>query len=112
MKQLDFPEIPEQQRFTISEACALCLVEPHVLRYWEKLYKKLNKVSRQNNRRLYSREELILIRTINQLKHEGRTSDAIAEIIDNNKEITPVRAEIIEANKLRTELQSIIKLLD
>jgi hypothetical protein len=30
-----YPIVPDRLYFTISEAADLCLVRPHVLRYWE-----------------------------------------------------------------------------
>ena len=60
-----YPDIPDQQRFTIGEASELCKVKAHVLRYWEKIYPSLRRVKRRNNQRYYSVEDLLTIRTIN-----------------------------------------------
>ena len=68
------PPIPSKRYFTIGEVSDLCLVKPHVLRYWEQEFPQLNPVKRRGNRRYYQRHEVQLIRRIRSLLYiEGFT---------------------------------------
>lgn len=64
------PAIPGKRYFTIGEASELCAVKPHVLRYWEQEFPKLNPVKRRGNRRYYQREDIELIRRIRTLLYD------------------------------------------
>lgn len=68
--QQDLPPIPDKLYFTIGEASALCLVKPHVLRYWEQEFSQLSPSKRRGNRRYYQRDEIVLIRHIRDLLYE------------------------------------------
>ena len=111
-RQRVYPEIPNQRRFTIGEACELCEVKQHVLRYWESKYKKLQKVERRNNRRYYTTEDLLTIRAINDLKDGGLNSKAISAALEDGKSVGSLQAQVIEADKIRNEIESIIRLLE
>ncbi len=63
----ELPPIPSKRYFTIGEVSKLCLVKPHVLRYWEQEFPQLKPVKRRGNRRYYQRHEVKLIRSIRQL---------------------------------------------
>ncbi|MGK0673068.1 MAG: MerR family transcriptional regulator [Halothiobacillaceae bacterium] len=66
----ELPAIPGKRYFTIGEASELCAVKPHVLRYWEQEFPKLNPVKRRGNRRYYQREDIELIRRIRTLLYD------------------------------------------
>ncbi len=63
----DLPPIPGKRYFTIGEVSELCLVKPHVLRYWEQEFPQLKPIKRRGNRRYYQRHEVQLIRQIRSL---------------------------------------------
>ena len=63
----ELPPIPSKRDFTIGEVSKLCVVKPHVLRYWEQEFPQLKPVKRRGNRRYYQRHEVKLIRQIRQL---------------------------------------------
>lgn len=67
---LALPEIPDKIYFTIGEVSKLCLLESHVLRYWEQEFPDLSPAKRCGNRRYYKRDEIILIRRIKDLLYE------------------------------------------
>ena len=70
----ELPPIPSKRYFTIGEVSKLCVVKPHVLRYWEQEFPQLKPVKRRGNRRYYQRHEVKLIRTIRKLLYvEGFT---------------------------------------
>ena len=62
-----YPPIPSKLYFTIGEASGLCLVKPHVLRYWEQEFSQLSPSKRRGNRRYYQHSDIILVRNIKDL---------------------------------------------
>ncbi|MFA6409109.1 MAG: MerR family transcriptional regulator [Gammaproteobacteria bacterium] len=69
-KGSELPRIPDKIYFTIGEVSKLCLLEPHVLRYWEQEFSQLKPNKRQGNRRYYQVPDIILIRRIKSLLYE------------------------------------------
>jgi DNA-binding transcriptional MerR regulator len=70
----ELPPIPAKRYFTIGEVSDLCLVKPHVLRYWEQEFSQLRPVKRRGNRRYYQHHEVLLVRRIRELLYgEGFT---------------------------------------
>ena len=70
----ELPPIPAKRYFTIGEVSELCVVKPHVLRYWEQEFPQLKPVKRRGNRRYYQRHDVITIRQIRTLLYsEGFT---------------------------------------
>ena len=63
------PDIPSKRYFTIGEVGQLCLVKPHVLRYWEQEFPQLNP-SKRRNRRYYQYRDVVMIRQIYHLLYE------------------------------------------
>ncbi len=55
---------------TIGEAAAAIGVQPHVLRFWETKFARLQPLTRAGGRRYYRPEDVALLRTIKQLLHE------------------------------------------
>ncbi|WP_372779391.1 MerR family transcriptional regulator [Litorivivens sp.] len=66
----ELPAIPGKRYFTIGEVSDLCLVKPHVLRYWEQEFPQLKPVKRRGNRRYYQRQDVIMIRQIRSLLYD------------------------------------------
>jgi DNA-binding transcriptional MerR regulator len=48
----------------------LCMVKPHVLRYWEQEFTQLRPMKRRGNRRYYQHHEVLLVRRIRDLLYE------------------------------------------
>src|ERR1700730_5540908 len=69
-KSDQLPLIPEKLYFTIGEVADLCLLKPHVLRYWEQEFEQLNPSKRRGNRRYYQRADVIVVRRIRELLYE------------------------------------------
>ena len=78
-----YPPLPDKRFFTIGEAAALALAEPHTLRYWEKKLPQLTAtVSRRRGRRYYSADSVSLLRRINtMLKEEGYTIAGVQSVL-------------------------------
>jgi DNA-binding transcriptional MerR regulator len=66
----ELPAIPGKRYFTIGEVSDLCVVKPHVLRYWEQEFPQLKPVKRRGNRRYYQRHDVLMIRQIRNLLYE------------------------------------------
>lgn len=66
----ELPAIPGKRYFTIGEVSDLCLVKPHVLRYWEQEFPQLKPVKRRGNRRYYQRQDVLTIRQIRSLLYD------------------------------------------
>lgn len=68
------PEIPNKVYFNMGEACDLCGLRAHVLRYWEQEFPSLNPSKRRGNRRYYQRKDILMLRRIKELLYrEGFT---------------------------------------
>ena len=108
------PPIPAKRYFTIGEVSELCLVKPHVLRYWEQEFTQLNPVKRRGNRRYYQHHEVLLIRKIRDLLYEqGFTINGARNRLGDARDIprdqdAAVRLSGAELQSLRTELGNII----
>jgi len=100
--------IPDKRYFTIGEVSELCLVKPHVLRYWEQEFPQLSPVKRRGNRRYYQRDDVMVIREIRELLYDqGFTiGGARQQLESENKSANP---QAIQA--IITDLQDVLKIL-
>ena len=100
-------EIPQRRLFTIGEAANIIGSKPHILRYWEKEIQSLGKVQRRNNRRYYSREQLLIFRQINNMLISGMTLAGV-----NQRLLKTKKTSNAENNEwLRQELEKVLSLL-
>jgi len=109
----ELPEIPPKRYFTIGEVGELCLVKPHVLRYWEAEFPQLKPVKRRGNRRYYQRGDVILIRQIKSLLYEQGYTIGGAPLKMNDKS-EPVAVSAVSDVALKTiinELEAVIATL-
>jgi len=108
----ELPTIPNKRYFTIGEVSDLCVVKPHVLRYWEQEFPDLKPVKRRGNRRYYQRHDVMLIRQIRGLLYqEGYTIGGARQHLagpsareDNSQSKQMIR-------QLRSELEEILRIL-
>lgn len=108
----ELPAIPSKRYFTIGEVSELCAVKPHVLRYWEQEFPKLEPVKRRGNRRYYQRHDIILIRQIRSLLHEqGFTIGGARQQLEGDvvREDSSQSQQIIK--QLRGELEEVLEIL-
>lgn len=127
----ELPEIPRKRYFAIGEVSELCLVKPHVLRYWEQEFAQLKPVKRRGNRRYYQHDDVVMVRRIRSLLYEqGFTiGGARQRLKDQLKLGTELPQEIAngpaangsgvegkkrsaEIRQVRDELESLLKLLN
>ncbi|MDP8245254.1 MAG: MerR family transcriptional regulator [Candidatus Hinthialibacter antarcticus] len=73
---LSLDEIPNKIYYSISEVSEYTGVEPHVLRYWETKFTRLNPKRVGGNQRKYTRNDLeLLFEIVHLLYQEGYTLD-------------------------------------
>ena len=127
----ELPPIPAKRYFTIGEVSDLCLVKPHVLRYWEQEFTQLRPVKRRGNRRYYQHHEVLLVRRIRELLYgEGFTIIGARGRLDEEAnggqtvltrrrgsqglQVAPTKAATdgVNLEALRTDLIDIANLLD
>lgn len=90
----ELPPIPGKRYFTIGEVSELCLVKPHVLRYWEQEFPQLKPVKRRGNRRYYQHQDVLTIRQIRGLLYDqGFTIGGARQQMSGEKE-SPVATNI------------------
>ena len=109
----ELPEIPPKRYFTIGEVGELCLVKPHVLRYWEAEFPQLKPVKRRGNSRYYQRGDVILIRQIKSLLYEQGYTIGGARLKMNDKS-EPAAVSAVSDVALKTiinELKAVIATL-
>ncbi len=108
----ELPAIPGKRYFTIGEVSELCLVKPHVLRYWEQEFPQLTPVKRRGNRRYYQRGDVQVIRSIRELLYEhGFTIGGARQKLeqDDGKEAAPENAQSVQ--QIIGELEEVLALL-
>jgi DNA-binding transcriptional MerR regulator len=86
----ELPTIPDKLYFSIGEVSKLCILRPHVLRYWENEFPQLKPSKRRGNRRYYQRKDVLLIRQIRNLLYEqGFTIEgARTQLASNDNEVS------------------------
>ncbi|MEM8817827.1 MAG: MerR family transcriptional regulator [Pseudomonadota bacterium] len=106
------PPIPGKRYFTIGEVSDLCLVKPHVLRYWEQEFPQLKPVKRRGNRRYYQRQDVLIIRQIRSLLYdEGFTIGGARQRLTGDEAKTDVSQSQQIVKQLRIELEQVLKIL-
>ncbi len=109
-----FPLIPEKRYFSIGEAASLCLVKPHVLRFWEKEFSQLQPSKRQG-RRYYCHDDIELIRQIRELLYvQGYTiSGAKSRLLEGRSLAYQVGSDQLKSNvSVKLALQRILQTLN
>ncbi len=109
----ELPEIPGKRYFTIGEVSELCLVKPHVLRYWEQEFPQLTPVKRRGNRRYYQRGDVQIIRSIRELLYEhGFTIGGARQKLDQDDDETSAPDNKQTVQQIIGELEEVLALLN
>lgn len=108
----ELPPIPAKRYFTIGEVSDLCLVKPHVLRYWEQEFPQLKPVKRRGNRRYYQRNDVLMIRQIRSLLHEqGFTILGARQQLEGDNAQDDVTRSHQLVRQMRMELEDVLQVL-
>ena len=111
-QDLKLPPIPAKRLFTIGEASGLCLVEQHVLRYWEKEFPQLNPTKRRGGRRYYQPRDIMLIRQIRHLLQvEGYTLAGARQRLESEDSRQDQSNMKQFVRQMRSELEELHRLL-
>ena len=106
------PPIPGKRYFTIGEVSNLCVVKPHVLRYWEQEFPQLKPVKRRGNRRYYQRQDVLVIRQIRSLLYEeGFTIGGARQKLNGQQAKADLSQSQQIIKQIRLELEEVIKIL-
>lgn len=109
----ELPTITSKRYFTIGEVSELCLVKPHVLRYWEQEFPTLAPVKRRGNRRYYQHADVVLIRQIRSLLYEqGYTIGGARQRITESNDCQLGVMTADELHDVIIELEDILDILD
>ena len=108
----ELPPIPGKRYFTIGAVSDLCMVKPHVLRYWEQEFEQLSPVKRRGNRRYYQRQDVLVIRQIRSLLYDqGFTIGGARNRLEGEEARDDATQTQQMVRQLRTELEDILKIL-
>jgi DNA-binding transcriptional MerR regulator len=112
----NLPLIPAKRYFPIGEVAALCMVKPHVLRYWEQEFTQLRPMKRRGNRRYYQHHEVLMVRRIRELLYdEGFTISGARNHLGgfavSGIEAPQTPLDMDSSDWLREELQAIQMIL-
>lgn len=125
-------QVPNKIYYSISEVSDFTGVEPHVLRYWETKFSRLNPKRVGGNQRKYTRNDLeLLYEIVNLLYEEGFTLDGAERKLRGGlnalraereaerlaavqpvKEPKPAPQNGQLIHEIKQELQSILKMLE
>jgi DNA-binding transcriptional MerR regulator len=83
----------------MGEATNILGVKDHILRYWEKAFKKYFAVKRISNRRMFQKSDLITFLKIKQLTQKGLNVKAIKKVLEEGELSLELDVEIIESLK-------------
>lgn len=110
----ELPVIPGKRYFTIGEVSELCMVKPHVLRYWEQEFPQLKPVKRRGNRRYYQRQDVVMIRQIRSLLYEqGYTiGGARQQMSDDSPESETSVPHAALIKEMIAELEGVLQVLN
>ena len=100
------PFIPDKKYFSIKEVSDLCEVKSHTLRFWEKEFDNLKPETRKGSRRVYQKDDLLMVRQIRSLLYEEGLTIAGAKKRLNSK--TPSN-KLSSNDHLIDDLEKILK---
>ncbi|MEZ0574507.1 MerR family transcriptional regulator [Halodesulfovibrio aestuarii] len=74
--------------YRIGEAATLLNLKPYVLRFWETEFKQLIPIRTQKGQRMYSEQNILLLRAIRHLLYErGLTIEGARKVLGQYEEI-------------------------
>ncbi len=108
----ELPPIPAKRYFTIGEVSELCMVKPHVLRYWEQEFPQLKPVKRRGNRRYYQRQDVMVIRQIRSLLYQqGFTIGGARQRLSGEQAKEDLTQSQQVIRQIRIELEEVLDIL-
>lgn len=124
-------QIPDRLYFRIGDVCRLAGLKSHVLRYWEAEFPPLSPKKSGTNQRLYRRKDVELVLEIKHLLYDEKFTIEGARAYLQKRKATarsapkpvempatqgllfgPPADWLVEAGGVRSELKSILRLLE
>ena len=97
----------DKKYYSISEVSELCSVKPHTLRFWESEFKTLKPVTRKGNRRYYQKDDIQMIRKIQDLLYkEGLTISGVKRKLSDGKKDQSTNES---SEKILEDLEKLLK---
>jgi len=97
----------EEKTYRIGDAAQLLNLKSYVLRFWESEFPQLQPIRTEKGQRLYTEENIELLRTIRHLLHErGLTIDGARKELTAHAPGAEIWAEVV------SELQDIKRILE
>ena len=91
---------------SIGEVSRQVDLEPHVLRYWESEFDRLRPRKNRAGRRVYTKEDVAVVRRIRHLLREEKyTIEGARQVLEREEQGAPGRRE--ELLRLRTFLKAL-----
>jgi len=97
--EIDLASLPDKKYFSMGEASNLLGVKDHILRYWEKAFKKHFTIKRISNRRMYQKSDLVTFLKIKEFSERGLNIKAIKKVLEEGDLSLELDVEIIESLK-------------
>ena len=97
--EINLASLPDKKYFSMGEASSLLGVKDHILRYWEKAFKKYFAIKRISNRRMFQKSDLIIFLKIKELSERGLNVKAIRKVLEDGDFSLELELEIIESLK-------------
>lgn len=96
-------DLQEFKRYKIGQAAKMIGVKTHVLRFWEGEFDNVEPVRTETGQRLYTEENLVVIREIKRLLYdEGLTIEGAKRKLNSREHsdiLQEVHAELLEIKK-------------
>lgn len=92
--------------YSIGEVSEITDIEPHVLRYWESVFKDLNPKKNKAGNRVYKEKDIKLIVRLKKLIKEKKYSTKGAKQVLENEQAVPADEQDLPVD-LRKDLQEI-----
>ena len=112
---------------TISEVAKELDLPPHVLRFWETKFSKIQPLKRSGNRRYYRPNDIAIIKNIKKfLYDDGYTVKGVQKLLEDqksnfneNSDLNSADSKIVDSktanknkNQLKTDLKNLVDDLD
>jgi len=68
----NFLDVPNKKFFSISEVSSICGLKAHTLRFWETEFGQIKPLTGKGERRLYRKQDILLLLKIKKLLHEEK----------------------------------------
>lgn len=97
-------EFTEFKRYKIGQAAKMLELKPYVLRFWEGEFEELVPIRTETGQRLYTEENIELVREIKRLLYdEGLTIEGARKRLEDREKhniLRTVYSELLEIRKL------------